>query len=148
MAVLGSGGYDRALFQTSIYRSWTNMKTRCSNERGTDYCRYGARGIAVCEKWKTFAGFYEDMGSTYQQGLSIERVDNDLGYYKDNCRWATPIEQANNRRSSRRITLYGETKTLEQWIRSQGLKSSTVRQRIYVLKWPAERALEMEVCHR
>lgn len=142
---LGSGGYDRALFQTPIYRVWFNMKTRCSNRRITDYHRYGGRGISVCEKWQRFAGFFEDMGPTYQDGLTIERIDNDAGYTRENCRWATKREQANNRRSNRWFTIDGETKTLEQWIRTVGLNSSLVRSRFYMLKWPIEKALGLEV---
>jgi len=136
------GGYDPALFGTPIYRSWSNMKARCHNPRATGYYRYGARGIAVCAEWQSFAGFLHDMGSTFAPGLTLDRIDNERGYSKENCRWSDATQQANNRMSNKHIQIGGETKTLEQWIRASGLKSSTVRQRIYCYGWPVERALD------
>ena len=138
--------YDPALFKSSIYRAWSNMKTRCTNTKIADYPRYGGRGITVCENWQTFAGFAEDMLSTYQEGLTLDRVDNNSGYSRENCRWVTARDQANNRRSNRLFTLNGQTATLEEWIRLRGLKSSTVRGRFYCLHWSIERSLEMQVC--
>jgi hypothetical protein len=93
----------------------------------------------------SFAGFYEDMGPTFKAGLTIDRIDNNKGYSKENCRWVNRMVQANNRRSNRLICIRGETNTLEQWIRIMNLKSSTVRQRFYGLNWSIERALGLEV---
>jgi hypothetical protein len=146
MPARDSGGYDRALFQGPIYRTWFNMKTRCRNTRTADFGRYGGRGIVFCDKWDRFAGFYEDMGASYQPGLTLERIDNNRGYSKDNCRWATRTEQANNRRSSHFITFNGETKTLAQWARSLGIKRSTLGARLTTYHWPIEKALG--VCDR
>jgi len=136
--------YDPALYQSPIYRAWSNMKTRCYNESVPCFARYGARGITVCDEWQTFAGFLSDMGPSYRQGLTLDRRDNNKGYSTDNCRWVDRTVQANNRRSNRLVCIDGETKTLEQWIMARGLKSSTVRQRIYGLKWTVERSLELE----
>lgn len=129
------------LYQTKFYRVWQNMKTRCDNPNYWLRNRYGARGITYDPKWKTFRGFYEDMYSLYKEGLSLDRIDNDKGYSKDNCRWATPKTQANNKSNNRQITLNGVTKTLAQWIDTVEVKSSTVRQRFYTLGWSIEKSL-------
>lgn len=137
--------YDKALYNTAMYRSWRSMKSRCNNPKVPEYGNYGGRGITVCEKWRTFAGFLEDMSSTHQEGLSLDRIDNEKGYSKENCRWATRTQQSNNRRTNRQLTLNGITKTLTQWIVESGQKPSTVRQRYYGYKWPLQKALGMEV---
>jgi hypothetical protein len=80
------------------YRAWCHMKSRCYNIADISYKDYGARGITVCEDWQQFENFLVDMGEA-PQGTSLDRKDNNLGYCKENCRWATPIEQSNNRRA-------------------------------------------------
>jgi hypothetical protein len=75
------------------------MLQRCRNPNNRDYRNYGARGIAVCERWLSFENFYADMGDP-PPGMSIDRVNNDLGYSAKNCRWATTSEQNRNRRPS------------------------------------------------
>jgi hypothetical protein len=92
------GGPDKT------YRTWRHMKSRCLDPGCADYPEYGGRGITLCEEWaKSFESFLSDMGPA-PQGKSIDRVDNSKGYSPDNCRWATPKEQANNRRKARRKT--------------------------------------------
>jgi len=87
------------MLKTSEYSVWTNMKTRCNNKNNDAYSRYGGRGITVCDGWnKDFMNFYMDMGDR-PEGLTLERINNDKGYSKDNCKWATAKEQANNRRT-------------------------------------------------
>ncbi len=83
----------------AIYRAWQNMIGRCENESLPNYPNYGGRGIKVCERWKVFVNFLEDMGEP-GHGLSIDRIDNSKGYEPGNCRWATPAQQAQNKRSS------------------------------------------------
>lgn len=86
---------------TLTYRIWASMIQRCNNPKDKDYKDYGGRGITVSEEWLKFDNFFRDMG-VKPPGLSIDRRENDEGYGKGNCRWATAVEQANNKRSSKR----------------------------------------------
>ena len=83
-----------------IYAVWNSMKVRCNNPNFKFYDRYGGRGITVCERWHIFENFLEDMGPTYQPGLTIERKDNDGPYCKENCEWATVTVQNRNHSSN------------------------------------------------
>lgn len=81
------------------YNSWRAMVSRCTDPKNNRYYAYGAKGITVCERWKTFAHFLADMGlKPTSQRHSLDRIDNTKGYYKENCRWATYSQQSKNRR--------------------------------------------------
>lgn len=88
---------------TPTYRTWHGMIHRCNNPKHTFFKNYGARGITVCDKWLTFDGFFEDMGLR-PKGLTLERKNNELGYFKENCCFADRTTQARNRRLQKNNT--------------------------------------------
>ena len=116
------------------------MHARCRGEHtGTEH--YPTKGITICPEWETFEGFLADMGHA-PEGLSLDRIDNDKGYSKENCRWATPKEQCVNRSITNFITHNGVTMCARDWSRSLGDKSGTlVSARIHSLGWSPEKAV-------
>lgn len=115
----------------SEYGVWSHIRTRCLNPNCKDWGLYGGRGIAICERWlKSFADFYNDMGPRPSPKHSIDRIDSEGDYSPSNCRWATNLEQANNRRNLHYITCEGVTRTLTEWSKAAGVSTSTMYQRI------------------
>lgn len=128
------------LSRTKTYISWQAMKRRCLNPNSDRYQFYGGRGIKVCDRWMEFSGFLEDMKEC-PDGFTLERINNEGNYEPENCRWASRKDQANNRRSSRLLTVGGITKTMSQWSDESGVSIYNIWQRIHVLKWDIERAV-------
>ena len=85
---------------SGAYRSWLAMKARCLNPKAINFANYGGQGILPCDQWiYNFEVFYAEMGAR-PIGMTLDRIDNDLGYFKENCRWADKKTQANNRKST------------------------------------------------
>jgi hypothetical protein len=115
--------------RNTLYRIWVGMKGRCLNPNDTRYARYGGRGITICAKWvNNFENFRADVGEK-PKGKTLERINNNLGYYPNNVRWATPKEQANNRYTNVFITHEGMTMTLSQWATYKGWKYGLIASR-------------------
>lgn len=134
-------GHSKRLNTTGTYRSWNAMLQRCVNKNHVKYSQYGARGIKVCERWSDFVNFLADMGER-PKGKTIDRIDNSKGYEPNNCRWSTPKQQQNNRKCTKNITLFGETRTLTEWSLHLGIPSSTI---IYRVKrgWSDEQIISL-----
>lgn len=115
-----------------LYNVWYNMKSRCTNERDVAYKNYGKRGISVCKEWtlsfKKFVAWA--MASGYEDGLTIERKNNNGNYSPSNCGWATPKEQAQNKRSNVIIEIGGEKKIKTEWARMFNLDPNVIQRRI------------------
>lgn len=126
---------------TRVYQIWYGMKQRCHYVKHIEYHRYGAKGIRVCDEWHGFESFYKDMGDP-PDGMTLDRIDGNKDYCKDNCRWATTKEQSRNRKSfCHFITHNGKTKTLTEWAEEMGMPRERLKDRIVKLKWSPERAL-------
>lgn len=137
-----SCGCDRGrhrLHGTRTYTIWAGIVQRCCNPNYHSFDRYGGRGITLSDEWKDFATFVRDMGECPSTDMSIDRIDNDRGYERGNCRWATRSQQQRNRRTNRVIAHAGHSKTLAEWSESLGIKYSTLCARIR-RGWNTERA--------
>jgi hypothetical protein len=129
------------------YRTWAEIKKRCYNPMQKSYARYGGRGITMCDRWRdSFETFYADVGPRPSPRHSIDRMDNTGHYTPENCRWATVIQQANNKRSNRSLTLQGITRNVTQWAAVTGLQPSAIWHRL-ARGWSDERTLT-EPLHR
>lgn len=115
------------------------MKNRCLNKMSNRFQRYGARGITICERWMEFHNFLEDMGHP-PKGMQLDRIDNDKGYFPENCKWSSRSEQAKNRSTTVVIRFKGESKCLTDWATHLGIDRHTIRERLNK-KFPIEMAL-------
>lgn len=129
------------LAKTPTYLSWLSMKQRCLYKKSNRYKYYAERGIEICEKWMKFEGFLEDM-DIRPKGTSLGRIDNDKGYFKENCRWETPIQQANNKRNNVFVEYNGEKITVFQLARKFKIDPKCLWQRIFKYNIPIEDAVK------
>lgn len=112
----GARNRTHGMRKTTTYKAWGSMRERCLCEWHKSYPRYGGRGIRICQRWlDSFESFLEDMGAR-PPGMSIDRKDNDGDYTPTNCRWATGKQQCRNKSNNTRLTAYGETKTIAEWM--------------------------------
>ena len=111
-------GATRGRSTTPEWRSWNHIRQRCLNPDNDQFYLYGGRGIKICEQWAQFETFLADMGPRPSVRHSIDRYPNINGNYEPgNCRWANPREQAENRRTTSRVTINGETHSMTEWSR-------------------------------
>jgi hypothetical protein len=126
---------------TPEYQAWRNMYQRCTNPNNPQYDLYGERGVKVCGRWlESFDNFYADMGPRPGRHYSIDRIDTNGDYEPGNCRWATAVQQSNNKRDNRVIEHNGESHTLTEWAAIAGLSKSGLRWRLGN-GWPVDDAL-------
>lgn len=118
------------LSKSPLYQKWLSMMARCTNENGDFYYRYGGRGIKVCDRWKDFKSFYDDMIGTYEIGLSLDRKDNEGNYEPSNCKWSTNQEQTNNYSRNVLVTINGETDTVKNMCRKYNVPYDRTAHRI------------------
>lgn len=137
--ILRERATTHGLTKTRTYESWFAMKRRCLRNDGDNRKYYVFRGIRVCERWMKFENFLADMGER-SEGMSLDRINNDGNYEPGNCRWATPVDQANNRRSNKIYTHNGVSMTQAQWAKSLGIRVNVLCYRIKA-GWPIEKAL-------
>ena len=93
-------GHAQVGKKSLTYVTWIAMRARCYNPNIPDFKKYGARGITICNRWNSFTNFLTDMGER-PKGTTLDRIDNELGYKPDNCRWATKSEQCRNTRQTK-----------------------------------------------
>lgn len=111
----------------ALFNTWQTMKGRCENPNRPKYKDYGGRGINVCEEWHEASNFILwALSHGYERGLQLDRIDNDGDYCPENCRFVTPKENSRNRRNTKRLTVNGETKTVDEWCEQLGLNQNTV----------------------
>jgi hypothetical protein len=132
-------------FGTPIYNSWSGIIERCYNPKSGNYNMYGAKGITMCERWRSsFENFLEDMGER-PQGTSIDRIDVYGNYCPENCRWVDAKTQARNRTNNVRYEYDGKNLTLAEWSEITGIKADTMHSRIRKQGWSIEDALTRKV---
>jgi len=131
---------------SDTYKRWARMIRRCTNPNHEHYQHYGGRGITVCDRWREFVNFLDDMGEA-PPGLQLDRIDNNQGYCKQNCRWVTPKQNSRNRRSNYLITYCGKTRCLTEWAEYYGIPNTTLRRRIEEYGWSIEKALTTSPKH-
>jgi hypothetical protein len=131
---------------TRLYSIWQSMKCRCYNKNHFEFYNYGGKGISICDEWlNDFQSFYSwAIENGYADDLTIDRIDNNKGYFPHNCRWATYKEQANNKRTNHLITYNGKTQNIAQWAKELGIKRVTLQARITRYDWDLEKALSKE----
>lgn len=132
-----------------LYTIWRSMKARCLNKNTDSYKYYGGKGIKVCESWKNFVAFKEDMYESYvshverfgEKDTMIDRIDSNDDYCKKNCRWVTQKEQQQNKPNVGKLSFNGKIQTFPEWDKELGFARGTVRLRIKISGWSVEKTL-------
>jgi hypothetical protein len=115
--------------KSKIYYIWQAMLQRCYNKNNAAFKNYGDRGIFVCDRWKIFDTFLYDMG-TPNQGWTLDRINNNLGYFPENCVWSKRIAQIRNRRNTKTYEVDGKYITLKEYANSKNLNYNSLKTRL------------------
>lgn len=134
------------LYKHPVRRTWNNMIQRCTNPNNSSWEDYGGRGITVCDRWREFQNFIDDMGVP-EKGLTIERKDVNGSYCIENCEWVPASQQARNTRRNKSVEWNGKTQCLAQWGEELGMDARILGQRIRS-GWPVEKALTTPIQSR
>lgn len=127
---------------------WKHMIQRCTNPNYIRWKNYGGRGIRICDRWReSFEAFFADMGVRPSPSHSIDRIDNDGDYCPENCRWATPKEQANNKRSTRFLEYDGQSRRFSEWSKITGISIRVLHGRLR-RGWTAHETLTTPLLRR
>ncbi len=141
---VGNSKRTHGQYGTPTYISWSMMIQRCTNPNNTEYATYGGQGVTVCDRWRhSFSDFFADMGER-PSDMTIDRINNKLGYVPDNCRWATDETQANNKSNNRHLTYQDKTQTIAQWSKEMNLDFHVLYRRLES-GWSIEKALTQPV---
>lgn len=129
-------------YKHPLYRRWASIKTRCTNEKCPQYDSYGGRGINICEEWNSnFMAFYNwSMQNGYKKYLQIDRINNDLGYSPENCRWVTISVNGLNKRTNRLLAYQDQMRPLGEWAQIVGKDQKLIWNRLQS-GWSIDRAL-------
>lgn len=146
--MLKSRNTSHGLAHTFIYRTWRHIIGRCTNPTNSRYVDYGGRGITISPEWRhDFLVFHDHVSGLPhcgEEGYSLDRQNNSLGYFPGNVRWATPTQQMRNTRVNRMVEFAGKTQPLIVWAEKLGIKYRTLRSRVH-LGWSIEEALTTPV---
>lgn len=142
LRVMGENSGTHNMTGTRLYRIWYTMKGRCCCKSNNRWDYYGGRGITLCVEWKEFEAFYKwAVDSGYSENVTIDRKDNEKGYFAENCRWVDKKTQTRNRSITLKIEYNGETRPLAEWAELYSMKYGMLYGRIYTYGWDVERAL-------
>jgi hypothetical protein len=126
------------------YKIWEGIIQRCTNKRSSNYVNYGGRGISVAERWRKFENFYADMGSR-PKGASIDRIDNNGSYTRENCQWAMRAQQQRNKRTTIRVIWNNQPMALIDVAKLTGLHYGRLRYRVVDLGLSIQEAVDLPV---
>ena len=136
-----AGIRKHGLATTKPYKVWKSMKARCLNKNHFAYDRYGGRGITICDSWVSdYMNFKNDMGEK-PEGYVLDRIDNDGGYNKENCRWIDRKTSQRNRRCTKKIMYNGKEITAAEFAEMHGLHKRRIADRLIKLQWTPEEVL-------
>lgn len=141
MGTTNRGSRTHGMTGTPTFGTWQSIIARCERPSSISYKYYGAKGIAVCERWRnSFQAFLDDMGQR-PDGMTIDREDTDGNYEPGNCRWATIDQQNNNKSDTRHMYFNGRTMNMTAWAKEIGTSPAALHHRITKIGMSVEDAL-------